>query len=288
MKKYLLLSRLSLVWILAIVVFSSCGTQNALTKARKSGVKLEYSFPDTYMNYKLVQNIEQEIDASGQLIEIDIVSEADFLTKKNADEGDNIKIDLKLNSVSMEIDVMGQQMGPDLSELNGKEFHMVVSKTGEEVDTHEADEIIFQTSPDEKSNLGLIFNSFLPDLPDDVVKLEDSWTSRDSIYSKDGDRFTMVVTNNTHTLKNFIDLEGKNCVEVNSKYVGYIKGKSYSQGNELIIDGKISGEGTWYFDFENGRLIKDSTTGLADGSISMSMGDMSLKRIFNNTTELIK
>ena len=89
----------------------------------------------------------------GQLIEIDIVSEADFLLKKNANEGDNVKIDVKINSISMDIETMGQPMGPELSELNGKEFHMVISKKGKEVDTHEADEIVFQTSPEERSNL---------------------------------------------------------------------------------------------------------------------------------------
>ena len=134
----------------------------------------------------------------------------------------------------------------------------------------------------------MMFNSMLPDLPDDLVKIGNTWTSQDSLYFKDGDRYTMVVTTNTHTLNSFMEFEGSNCAEITTKYEGYLKGKSYSQGAELTFDGKISGDGTWYFDFENGRLIKDTGTGLADGKITMEMGEMSLKRGFNNTTELIK
>jgi hypothetical protein len=270
--------------IVIAVLFNACKTQDVLTKARKSGVKMEYSFPDNYLNYKQVQNIDQEIDAMGQIIDIDIVSGVDYLIRKNASQGEDVKIDVKVNSVSMEMDVMGQSMDPDLTELNGKEFNMVVSKSGKEVDTHEADEIIFQTSPDERSSLGMIFNSIFPDLPENSVKLNSSWTSRDSIYFKDGDRYNLIVTNNTHTLNDFIEMDGVNVAEIKTIYEGYLKGKSYSQGEELLINGKLTGEGTWYFDFENGRLIKDETTGLADGKISMSMGEMSFKRSFTNTT----
>lgn len=288
MKSKLILIQLISIVIVSMFMLSACGTQNLLTKAKKTGVKLEYNFPNDYQNYKQTQRIDQKIDAMGQLIETDIVSEAEFRVKKNADEGENVKIEVKLNSVSMDIETMGQQIGPDLSELEGKEFHMVVSKKGVEMDTHEADNIVFQITPDEKSNLGMMFNAFLPDLPEDIVKTGNSWTSRDSIYFKDGDRYTMVVTTNTHVLNDFVEFEGANCVEVKTIYEGYLKGKSYSQGAELTFDGKISGDGTWYFDFENGRLIKDNGTGLADGKIIMNMGEMSMKRSFNNTTELLR
>ncbi len=288
MKKQITVKQIYLLGIIFVFILSSCGTQNVLTKAQKSGVKLEYAFPAEYVNYKLDQKIDQEIDAMGQLINIDVLSELDFVTKKNADEGANTRIDIKINNIDMGIDAMGQQMGPDLSELKGKEFHLVVSKKGKEVDTHEADEIVFQVSPDERSNLGLIFNSVFPDLPDGVVKIDDSWKSKDSIYFKDGERYTQIITNNTHTLVNFIELEGVNCAEVKTVYKGYLKGKSFSQGQELTVDGTISGEGTWYFDFEKGMLVKDHSIGLADGKISMAMGEMSMKRKFDNTTELVK
>lgn len=288
MKKKLYLIQLFCFGAIGAVIFSSCGTQNVLTKAKKTGVNLEYSFPNEYNNYKLVQKMDQEIDAMGQLIEIDNVSEVDFLLKKNSDEGGNVKIDIKVNSVSMKIETMGQQMGPDLSELDGKDFHMVVSKKGKEVDTHEADEIVYQVSSDEKSNLGMLFNSFLPDLPDEPVKTGNTWTSQDSLHFKDGDRNTIVVTTNTHTLNDFIEFEGMNCAEVKTTYEGYLKGNGYSQGAPLTFDVKITGDGTWYFDFENGRLIKDSGTGSGDGKISMDMGEMSLKQGFQNTTELVK
>lgn len=288
MKEKILFIKMVCLGVIGIMIFPACGTQNVLTKAKKNGVMLEYSFPIDYQSYKQVQKIDQEIDAMGQLIEIDIVSELDFLLKKNADEGENAKLEVKVSSISMEMEIMGQQMGPDLSELNGKEFHMVVSNKGKEVDTHEADEIVFQVSPDEKSNLGMMFNSILPDLPDDPVKIGNTWTSRDSIYFKDGERYTLLVTTNTHTLNDYLEYEGVNCAEVKTKYEGYLKGKSYSQGTGLTFDGKINGDGIWYFDFENGRLIKDSSTGLADGKIYMDMSEMSMKRGFNNTTELVK
>jgi len=288
MKKSNFVTGLFVTGVAIIFMCSGCGTQNLLTKARKSGVMLEYKFPESYMTYKQVQDIGQEIDAMGQLIDIDIVSNVDFQTKKNSDMGEDVKIDMKLNSITMSVNAMGQQMNPDLAELDGKEFHMVVSKNGEEVDTHEADEIVFQTSPDEKSSLGMFFNTFFPDLPEQPVKINDTWTSVDSLSFKDGDRFTTIITNNTFTLTDFTELDGVNCAVVTSKYDGTMKGKSYSQGMELDIDGTITGEGTWYFDFENGCLVKDNTTGKVVGKISMAMGEMGLIRNFKNTTELIK
>lgn len=288
MKKKFFLGQFFLSLIVVSILISSCGTQNVLTKASKKGVQMEYDFPDNYLNYTQNQKIEQTIDAQGQLIEIDIISNVDFLTKKSTNEGENIRIDVKVNSAEMGIEAMGQKMDPDLSELAGKEFQLVLSKNGEEVDTHEADEIVFQTSPDEKSNLGLIFNSMFPDLPDKMVKINDTWTSRDSIHFKDGEKYTILVTNNMHTLNNFVELNGVNCAEIKSNYKGYLKGKSFSQGTELDIDGTIEGEGVWYFDFENGRFIKDNSKGVAEGKISMAMGELPLKRVFNTSTELVQ
>lgn len=288
MKKLSLLKQLFLPGLTAILILSSCKTQNVITRAQKSGVEMEYQFPAEYINYKQIQKIDQEIDAMGQLINIDITSELNFLTKKNADVGGNTKIDVKINDLKMSIDAMGQEMGPDLTELNGKEFDLVVSKKGKELDTHEADEIIFQVSPDEKSNVGLLFNTIFPDLPNGKVRINDSWTSKDSVNFKDGERYTILVTNNTYTLNNFVEMDGANCAEIKSAYEGYMKGKSFSQGQEMLIDGKITGEGTWYFDFEKGQLVKDNVVGLADGKIKMSMGDMSFKRKLDNSTELVK
>ncbi|MBN2775136.1 MAG: hypothetical protein JXR31_12845 [Prolixibacteraceae bacterium] len=273
-----------------IVVFlTSCGTQkNVLTVAKNSGVKLQYSFPDDYINYKQVQDIKQEIDAMGQLINIDINSDVDFLTRKNSVVGDDEKIDIKMNSAKMSISAMGQNMDPDLSELEGKEFHMVIAKNGKEVDTHEADAIIFQTSPEEKSNLGMMFSTIFPDLPDKPAKIGDSWASTDTIAFKDGDRFTNIVSNNHYTLNDFVDFEGKKCAEVITKYDGKITGKSFSQGMELNIKMTLTGDGKFYFDFENGILIKDNTVGKAEGTISMSMGEMEITRTMDTTTELVK
>lgn len=288
MKKNLFSKQFYLLGIVISILFSSCATKNVLTKASKKGVLMEYNFTDNYLNYKQNQKIDQTIEAEGQQIKINIVTNVDFLTKKNAMEGENIKIDVKLNSAEMGIEAMGQNMDPDLTDLDGKEFHMVLSKQGEEVDTHEADAIVFQTSPDERSNLGMIFNSLFPDLPGKTVKINDTWTSRDSIHFKDGERFTILDINNTHTLNNFINIDGVNCAEIKSSYQGTMKGKSFTQGMELKVDGTIEGEGVWYFDFENGILIKDNSTGVADGKISMSMAEMPLKRVFNNSTELVK
>lgn len=285
--KSLLNKRLWIICI-SIAMLGSCGTRNILTKARKSGVLMEYNFPENYLDYSQTQDVIQEIDAMGQIIEIDMNQDVAFSARRNSMEGDHMKLDMKVNSMDMEIDAMGQMMSPDLSSMEGKEFHMVVSKTGREVDTHEADAIVYQVSPDERSNFGMIFNSMFTDLPGGTVKINDSWTSKDSVTFKDGERYTTLVINGKHTLKDFTESEGVNCAEIEAVYDGFMKGKVIGNGMEMDLNGKITGTGTWFFDIENGQLVKDSTYGKADGTLSMSQGDLGYTRTFNNVTRLLK
>jgi len=183
---------------------------------------------------------------------------------------------------------MGQMMSPDLSSMAGKEFHMVVSKTGREVDTREADAILYQVSPEERSNFGMIFNSMFTDLPGGTVKINDSWTSRDSVTFNDGERFTTLVINGKHTLTDFTESGGVNCAEITAVYDGLMKGKVIGNGMEMDLNGKITGTGTWLFDIEKGQLVKDSTVGKAAGTLSMSQGDLGYTRTFTNITQLLK
>ncbi|NQU87690.1 MAG: hypothetical protein HQ541_18215, partial [Mariniphaga sp.] len=104
MKKPFRLNQLPFLCIVAILILSSCGTQNLLTKAKKSGVLLEYNFSDKTLNYNQTQVIEQELDAMGQMVNIDINSEINFSTSKSADVGENAKLQMKINSMNMSID----------------------------------------------------------------------------------------------------------------------------------------------------------------------------------------
>jgi hypothetical protein len=278
------------LWIacLSIVCIGSCGTQNILTKARKSGILMEYTFPENDLNYSQTQDVKQEIDAMGQIIDIDMTQAIYFSARKNSMEGPHTKLDMKVHSMDMEIDAMGQGMSPDLSSMKGKEFQMVVSATGREVDTHEPDAIVYQVSPDEKSNFGMIFNSMFTDLPGGTVKINDSWTSHDSVTFKEGEKFTTLVINGTHTLKDFSESKGVKCAEIAAVYDGSMRGKVISNGMEMDLKGKITGTGTWIFDIEKGQLVQDSTVGKAAGILSMSMGELGYTRTFTNVTKRLQ
>jgi hypothetical protein len=272
----------------AISLIVGCGTQNILTKANTSGVLLEYKFPTKNQNYQQSQKISQVIDAYGQIINIGINQELNFSVKKNSGAGENDKLDLKVNSMEMGINTQGQEIKPDLSGLKDKQFSMTVSKFGKEVDTHEADAIVYAVSQEENSNLGLIFDTMFPDLPGKVVKKGNTWNSNDSISFRDGEKYTILVMGGVSTLTDFAEIDGRKCAKVSSVYDGTMKGKSFAQGMELNIDGKISGSGTWYFDIENGIFIKDNTTGKTVGKIKIPDGEFTLTRNFENTTELQK
>lgn len=280
---------LFIFFILALFLMQGCKILKPIPQAERVGVKLNYSFPPgEWLHYKQTQNIDQNIKVGQQDIKVIIDQIADFLISGSSESGEEINLNVRLNNLAFDINAGGQLIKPDLNSIKGKEFGFTLTKYGKELNMQETDAINFEIVPSEKSDLTSIFKGIFPDLPGGAIKKGKSWDVSDTIIYKDENRSSVLILNNTHTLNGFVEMDGYNCAEVNSVSVGTIKSVSKNQGMEIETDAAINGTSVWYFAFDKGVFIKESSQGVSDGIIKTPQGDLSLVRKFNIETKLIE
>ncbi len=280
------------LWLLLALIsltFQQCRLMSPMLQAEKVGVKLSYSFTDAgSLNYRQEQKIDQEIQVGQQNIKVAIIQSTDFNVVELTEDHNLIRLACKLNSLSFDINAGGQPIKSDLKELQGKEFRFTLSDYGRESDMKEADALDFEIVPSEKGNLTSIFKGIFPDLSPGVLKAGSSWNSSDTVSYLDEQRSSELILENHHTLAGFVEIDGFNCAEIRNDFTGSIKAQTMTQGMEIVTDAVIKGTSTWYFVFDKGRFLKETSSGTADGIIKTPQGEMKLLRKFNNITTLVQ
>jgi len=116
----------------------------------------------------------------------------------------------------------------------------------------------------------------LPDLPDQPVKIGDSWSSIDTIVEESSRGNMLLIFNYYNTLMALETVEGYECVKVDTKVIGSMTGEGAEE--EVLFDwsGDIEGSGTWYFAYKKGLMVKDIGNGTGEGALIISSKDMSI------------
>jgi hypothetical protein len=278
-----------LIFLLLTVGFiQSCKLVDSILKTDKSGIKLCYSFSDVgSLNYKQIQKIEQEIEVSGQVIKVNINQSADFNVFESFVKDGLTRLEVKLNSLVFIIDAGGQKASSDLKDLAGREFRFSISETGRETGLEEAEAIDFEIVQSEKANLTSIFKGFFPDVKMGIVNPGDTWNSSDTIIYRDSLRSSELILNNLHTLNGIVEMDGYNCAEIRNEFSGTIMAKANTRGMEIITEARLKGTSIWYFAFNKGIFIRESSSGNANGIIRTPQGEMKLLRRFSNEVNLV-
>ncbi len=105
-------------------------------------VMLAYNPPEgKSFAYTLTTAVTQAMEVEGQSVNVFINSNLGYNARLAGKKGENLNYEITVQSLSMNIDAMGNAMSNDVAEVKGKSFSILVAGTGKVLDASEASRI---------------------------------------------------------------------------------------------------------------------------------------------------
>jgi hypothetical protein len=181
-------------------------------------------------------------------------------------------------------------MEADMSNVVGKNFELVLSEKGKELDYSDAETLTYDLGGQKELNVSSSFQTAFPNLPDVPVRVGDSWSSIDTLTEKSDAGYLNIITQLESRLESLESCMGYDCIKVVTSYSGILEGNSAAQGVNLITTGTIEGTDTWYFAYKEGLFLKMDSKGLSSTTTKATGGqDLVIPgtRDFAIVTELV-
>jgi len=262
------------ILLLGLVLSSLAGLAADRPAAPQDAVTLAYKFtPGTPLSYKTTSAQVQNIDVMGQTMVTEISSSLDMtLAPKGLKDGNHL---LGLTIDGMTVNVQGPQGGatPDLKDVIGKSFDMVLSPQGEEVDVSGAASLFIDMGQGGRREMTSDFQGIFPNFPAAAVKVGDKWPVQETITQKSDAGEIKIAFNNESTLDGFEKVDGFDCARIKTAVKGVMSGSLNQMGMSLGMDAKLEGTDTSYFAFKEGMFVKSESAVDLSGVITAdSMG----------------
>lgn len=279
LKQHKLLSLALLTLLIALL--TGCAAKKQLWGDPKSGLILEYRMPEDkdlkyHFSSKMVQNMEVMGQSMENLVDVDIFFAAGSKTSDNG----NFDLQMTIDSSSTNMQTPQGNMSPDMGAILGKQFQMILSPLGKELELNGADDLTYEIQGEERS-LASNFQTIFPDLAGKPVKVGDSWTTHDTINVNEGGTNLQMTIVSENTLAGLEIVDGRECAKITATATGKLTGTGFQRGADLAFDGDIKSDDVWYFAYKEGvftRSLSDAitestinVTGPADMSIPMTM-----------------
>lgn len=257
-------SALVLVLMSLTILLDGCSAKKNAWGDPSTGLILEYRMPETEnLQYDLTSEFVMGMEVMGQKIDIKSNSQNVFTMDLVAVENGNHKLNVSIDTVYMHVVSPKGEIDPDMSSVIGQQFDLVVSPKGKEIDYSGAEALKYNLGGVEELNLSGDFQTVFPNLPDNAIKVGESWNTIDTIIEKSSGGYLMIIANLVNTIEALETYKGYECVKVNSTYKGVLEGESETQGVEMKTTGTIEGKDTWYFAYKEGIFIKNASEGKA-------------------------
>jgi len=156
----------------------------------------------------------------------------------------------------------------DTRHINGTSFDMEISPNGSRLSFPKPDQLPrldMGSMAGGELDLTFILKYNFPALPDLPVKWLDTWRE---IFHRTWIEGSIPVTaeiNATHAYVDVENIEGYDCLKIESTYAAEIEGSADQYGSNWLYQGKLEGTATWYFSLEQGFVVlasyAESTTG---------------------------
>ena len=133
------------------------------------------------------------------------------------------------------------------------------------------------------------FSNLLPRLPEDNLKIGDSWTTPVDDRIQQGPIELAVKGESTSTLDGLETIQGMECVRINTRTKNRVEGSGNAMGQDIKISGDVKGSSTWYFAYRKGIFVKASVEEDASMKINLgAMGEMPQNTKAKTTVELVQ
>jgi hypothetical protein len=250
------------ILFVVLIILIGCAARQASWGDPETGLALEYRMTDgQILKYSSSNAFTQTMEIMGQSVEVTSNETRHFTMACGGPEAGIHQIGVVIDSMSLHIASPRGDLDSDMSGVVGKGFDMTVSKLGKEGDLSGAEEIEFTIGPGETRNIASGFRSFFPDLPDQLVKVGDSWTTRDTITDRSSNAQIEIAVESLNTLDGYEKVHGLDCARILATSTGTLQGEGEQQGMKLAFEGTIEGTDTWYFAYKEGLFVKLVTEG---------------------------
>lgn len=288
-KRIISLRTFCLLMAPALFILAGCSTQKNVWGDTETGLILEYRMPaNQSLMYHQSADHNQHFSVMGQEMSMEIKEILDFTSVPGKTKDGITPLNITIDSMYMLIVHSKGEIIPDLSSIIGQDFSMSLSNMGDESELEEASEIWYDIATGERENLGTKFSSLFPGMPDKPIKIGDEWITYDTISRVDETKNFTISFINTYTFEGLETVGSYDCIKAVSTSTGKIYSKTIAEEMELITDMDITADGTLYFAYKEGLLVKETSKAHSKGEIATPKGAIPIVRDIDMETRLLK
>jgi len=209
--------------------------------------------------------------------------------KGTGKKGENLKLEIKVDSMYNAVESPQGNMGGQIAELKGKAFNMLLTPGGKAADLTEAAGIVYNAGSGE-TNIAQEFRSFFPSMPEGTVKPGDTWTVNDTVNTKSPNDSLFMPQKAIYKFEGLESVDGVECARITAELSGDRKMTTQSGGMEIHIKGPFTGTLEILFAMKDGYLVKETITTKMTGTLELADQGMTLPDVMTvtATTSLVK
>jgi hypothetical protein len=286
--KNLHLTKLALAGFILILsgIFSTGYSQKkSVTPPPSAGDKIGYNYPEgKTFKYLSDTKIVQNMDVNGQSMLVNISMYMGCEVKSTGRQGENLKLEIKIDSMAQNIESPQGVTGGPITDVNGKVFNMIISPAGKAIDVTEAFKIVYSVEGSGENNLGESFLSYFPYLSASAVKPGDTWISNDTVNSKSPNNTIWMPVESKFKYEGIENVNGIDCAKISATLSGTRKMITQSQGMEIHTSGPFTGTKITLIALKEGYLVKESVTSKMTGNIEIADQNMKFPVVMDITS----
>ena len=264
------------------IISAVCISMFLLTGIGLSQYKLEYKATgSTSIHYKAHTTLENSETMMGQEQKVSVISDQ-YITVNGVNDGEvllfSTVIDSGENLAIMPTGDTNRTPAPSM----GKVKETRIRADGEELSSKWADTAFANSQSGQMKEL----SSFFFKLPSSSVGVGATWSQEkiDTVNTPGSQGSIVVNTNTTYTLVGEKSIDGIDCVQIQFTGKVKLKGAASVQGMDLAIDGSGTIDGTSFFDYNGGKVVKITGTSNQD-LVMASSGENAMTIPMNQQTQ---
>jgi hypothetical protein len=218
-----------------------------------------YHYPqDAPVSYVENTKIHQILDVEGQSMDVNVTSSLGCNVRSGGNQKANLKLEIKVDSLSEIIDSPQGVSGGLVKEAGGKSFTIVITPKGKDVDLSEPQKIVLNVEGSSPIDLSQTFTSFFPELPAGTVSPGYTWTSTDTMNSKSTSNSMYMTIKSQNKFEGYGNIMGMNCARITSVIEGTRVINNQPQGMEMKTSGTFTGSAEVFFAVKEGYFVKQT------------------------------
>ena len=230
------------------------------------------------------------MDVNGQSMLVNVAIYLGCEVKGAGKTGENLKLEIKIDSMAQNVDSPQGTVGGPLNEVKGKSFNMLISHEGKVIDLSEASKIVYTIEGSGEDNLTQSFLNYFPVLPAGKLNPGDTWSTKDTINVKSSSNSNLMPLESNFKFEGIENVDGIDCAKISASLSGTRKMTTQSQGMEIHVSGPFTGTQLIFIALNEGYLLKESVTTKMTGNIEIPVQNMSFPVVMTATatTQVVK